>query len=84
METNTTPMDRMDGVSAQRFKEMTESAAFGRLHARIEAELRRAEESCVQTESEAAWRRGQGSVAALRMVLGLPAQILAELKSKSK
>jgi hypothetical protein len=61
---------------------MAESAAFARLWQRVDREMQRVCDACEQAESVADLRRAQGAARALRMVLGLPAAMLAEMRKK--
>lgn len=81
MEARLTPANRLDQLDAEQFRDMLASEPFQRVMARIRAELERARESCAGEDDELKLRRAQGAAAALRMALGLPEQILAEIKN---
>jgi hypothetical protein len=80
MTAKLTPVNRVDALDREAFRQMLESEVFGAVQARIAAELKRAEEVCVRSDSEIEIRRAQGAVTALRAALGTPARILEEMR----
>jgi hypothetical protein len=80
MRAKFTPINRLDQLDAERFRDMIESPPFQLLISRVQAELERACETCVTGNDELAIRRAQGAAAQLRTVLRLPAQVLEEIK----
>ncbi len=76
------PVTRTD--LRERFREMVQSEPFRLVMERVEAELRRAVDLCARADEERELRRAQGAAAALRMVLGIPERLLAEMKQRSK
>lgn len=82
MEAKITAKNRDAFVEANKFEEMMKSAPFAMVVKRIESELERERKSCEGADGEVEIRRAQGAVAALRVVLKLPANILAELRAK--
>jgi hypothetical protein len=83
MESKLNTSERLDHLDAERFRDMLASPSFLTLTARIEAELERKRELCERLDKIGLYR-AQGSVAALRTVLALPAQILKEIESHRK
>lgn len=84
MQPKLTPTTRLDDLEVRRFQEMIESPAFARLWGRVKAELERARGECERADGEIEVRRGQGAVKALQTVLGLPAQVLGEMKQRKR
>lgn len=80
-----TVSQRFDQLDRERFKDMVDSPSFRILFDRIVKELERARATAERHEcSIKEVRIAQGTVAALRMVLGLPNQIVNEMKGKTK
>jgi len=84
MDTKTLPDERLDGLDAERFRDMLASPSFALLRTRIGAEFVRAKEACAQATVPHDIYRAQGSVAALRAVLAMPETILDEMRPKKR
>jgi hypothetical protein len=84
MQPKLTPATRLDDLEVRRFQEMIESPSFARLWGRVKAELERARGECERADGAVELRRAQGAVKALRTVLGLPAQVMAEMAPKKR
>ena len=84
MQPKTVPDERLDAIDAERFRDMMASPSFALVRSRIDAELGRAREACTQATKRIQIHRAQGSAAALRAVLGMPAQILDEMEKAPK
>jgi hypothetical protein len=69
-----------DAIDAERFRAMLESPSFWMLTSRMHAELNRASGACERAEGDVELRRAQGAAAAWRVVVALPASMLAEMK----
>lgn len=82
MDTKRLPDERLDGLDAERFRDMLASTSFGLLRSRIAAELERAREACTTATERTDIHRAQGSAAALRAVLAMPKTILNEMEPK--
>lgn len=77
--------ERFDQLDRERFRDMVESPPFRSFQARIERELNRLREATeAHSRSIKEIRIAQGGVAALRCVLGLPKQMIEEMKGKPK
>jgi hypothetical protein len=83
MEGKVTVSARADGIGAQRFAEMVDSAPFVRLRERVEKMLERERGTCERGVDGVELRRAQGAVEALRTVLVLPKVILSEMRAKT-
>lgn len=70
----------LDLIDAERIADMMKSEPFRVYQSRIQAELERARGTCETSDVTAEFHRAQGASKALRTVLALPAQILAEIK----
>ena len=84
MQTKTTVEQRTDALDAEAFSDMVRSHAFALLRDRIQRALSIVSNDCEREDDHLKMRRAQGQVAALRMVLGLPDQMLAEMKQGLK
>lgn len=84
MDTKTLTDARLDGLDAERFRDMLASSSFGLLRSRIAAELERARETCMTATKRTDIHRAQGSAAAYRAVLAMPAAILNEMQPKKR
>jgi len=84
MENKAVVTNRLDHLDAERFREMIASPAFVQLRDRIEKERARQMVVCVTSDVTKELRKAQGAVAALRVVLELPAQILKEIEAQRK
>ena len=84
MEAKLSPVNRTDQLDVEAFKDMLESAPFRHFMARVAQELQRALSVTERAEEVLAIRRAQGAAAAIRTVLGLPEQLLGELKAKAR
>jgi hypothetical protein len=82
MDTRTVPTQRLDGLEAERFREMLASPPFALLTARLKAQLEREREACERSDDRTKLLRAQGAAAALRVALGLPGQLLTEITKK--
>lgn len=80
METRSTPTLRLDGLDAERFREMLESATFKLLLDRMRQQLERERETTERSDSEVAIWRAQGAIRAWRTALAVPEQILQEIQ----
>jgi hypothetical protein len=80
MKAKLIPTARPDDSVAGHFEAMIESGPFRLLVSRIAVELKRAEETCVRSDSDMEIRHAQGAVMSLRTVLELPARLLAEMR----
>ena len=84
MEARLTPINRAeDAPDRELFERMIKSHQFALYQERVAAELRRAEEACVNEDSPLTVRRAQGRAAALRSVLRLPGLILSEMNANA-
>jgi hypothetical protein len=72
---------RSDAVAADLFDKMLASAEFGKLWTRVTAERDRAASRCLRETDLVELRRAQGAAAALTAALGLPAQMLGEMRA---
>lgn len=80
MDTTLTRVHRLDALDAEAFGDMLASASFHLFLDRVRQQLAR-ELAVTERSAEAlAIRRAQGGAAALRTVLALPEQILAEMQ----
>ena len=77
-----TPSPRFDALDAEQFEKMIGGKAFRRLWERVQAERARAVERCLREADELELRRAQGAVAALTAALGMPGQILSEMRAQ--
>lgn len=77
-------IQRGGALEVEQITTMLDSPGYARLKKRIEAELERARGECeTATAPEEVYRR-QGRVAALRGVLGLPEQILSDMRKNDR
>jgi len=82
METKAAPIDRLDALDAERFRDMLASPPFVLLKERVTKEWERAREACAQETELRDIYRAQGRVAALRVALDLPNLILKEIEKR--
>lgn len=82
MDAQVTEDRRSDALDREAFEDMVQSAAFGRLFQRIQGALNSMQSQCERADDILSVRRAQGQVAALRMVLNLPQQILSEMRGR--
>ena len=71
-----------DSVDAKLMRDMLGSSSFQLILTRVNAELVRAVGTCERSVEGIEIYRAQGAAAALRMVLGIPNQILTEIAKK--
>jgi L-alanine-DL-glutamate epimerase-like enolase superfamily enzyme len=84
MQTKVTPVNRLDGIDAERFRAMLASPSFQMFMARVSAELERARTVCETHVDANMVRHAQGAIQFARMVLALPPKMLEEMKPKTK
>ena len=84
MDTKTLPDERLDGIDAERFRDMLALESFAILWKRILAEMERSREACSQQTEPRDIYRAQGAAGALRAVLAMPETILAEMRPKKR
>lgn len=84
MDAKVVRSQRLDQLDAEQFDEMVKSSAFRNLRLRIEDELERSRKDCERHRETEDIYRSQGATAALRVVLGLPTKILAEIRSAAE
>ena len=84
METLINDDRRADALDREAFEEMIQSAVFARLWQRIQNALNGVLNQCERSDDDLVVRRAQGQAAALRMVLGLPQQMLNEMKERKR
>lgn len=80
MEAKLTRVSRLDQLDSEAFRDMIESASFKHLLARVGQILERERTTAERSDDVLAIRRAQGAAGALRSVLALPNQLLAEMK----
>lgn len=74
---------RFDALDRELFETMIVSPSFVVYRRRLIAELERARIDCETREEACAIHRAQGSVRGLRIALGLPEEILKEMRAKA-
>jgi hypothetical protein len=82
MDTKTLPDARLDGLDAERFRDMLASPPFAWLWARIVNEFERSREECTKPGLPADVSFTQGRNAAYRAVLAIPKTMLDEMSPK--
>lgn len=79
-----TPTTRLDQLDAEALRDVIGSAPFALVQKRIASELERARTVCETCKDTIELYRAQGAALALRAVLGIPANLLAEMKKQAK
>lgn len=74
---------KLDNFDAKEMRELAGSRAWGRIKLRLESELERHRATCERSEGNEL-HRAQGAAAAVRVALGLPEQLLAEITKSLK
>jgi hypothetical protein len=84
VEAKLKPTQRFDALDEEAFAEMLKSRSFAIYRDRLEKTLEVQRGQCERCDDDLGLRRAQGQVAALRVVQGLPEQILAEMRSRPR
>jgi hypothetical protein len=84
MTTNVNNSNRLDGIDAERFRQMIESESFALLRKRIQQMFDTAARRCIEETDLPTLHANQGAAHCLRTILGLPEQLLGEIRSNNK
>jgi hypothetical protein len=76
------PTGHFDGMDREEMRRMIESAPFQAVQLRIGEELKRATQTCVNSQDQLEVMRAQGAARALETVLHTPERLLDEMKPR--